>query len=215
MTDCDIALHDMTFAYRRNAVPVLTDVSAEFHKGSITVLTGASGSGKSTLLYILALMLRTMRGSVMWRGSSVSQLSDHDRARIRAQHMGFVFQDAMLDPARPVLDNVLEGGLFAGMDRADAAASAAELLEELGVSARRDHRPGEISGGQAQRVGLCRALVNEPTVIFADEPTGNLDERSARVVWRVLEDRADRGATVIVATHDLSLASAADKRLEL
>nr|WP_232229595.1 ATP-binding cassette domain-containing protein [Cellulomonas bogoriensis] len=193
----------------------MQDVDVEFPAGAITALTGPSGSGKSTLLYVLALLLRPTSGHVEWDGRAVEGLDDGARSRLRAARAGFVFQDAMLDPGRTVLDNVCEGALFAGMPRREAERRAVELLERIGVSHRIDHRPGEISGGQAQRVALCRALLTDPDVVFADEPTGNLDHASAEVVWQALTHRARAGATVVVATHDEALAERSDHRVVL
>lgn len=210
-----VACDGLTVRYRRGAAPVIADLTAEFAPGTVTAITGPSGSGKSTLLYVLALMLRPWEGGVLWAGADVSQLPDGERARLRAAKAGFVFQDAMLDPARTVLDNVCEAGVFAGLTRAAAVSRATGLLHRFGVDHRADHRPGEISGGQAQRVGLCRALVTDPEVVFGDEPTGNLDAEAAAVVWDALADHATCGATVIVATHDQALARAADRHLEL
>ncbi|MDR2723024.1 MAG: ATP-binding cassette domain-containing protein [Cellulomonadaceae bacterium] len=205
-----LTARDLTFAYRRGAPVVLDRLNLECEPGSVTVLTGPSGAGKSTLLYLLALLLPASQGSVEWDGRSVESLPDGERSRLRAAHSGFVFQDAMLDPSRTVVDNVLESALFAGIDPQTARQRADELLAEFGISHRGDHRPGEISGGQAQRVALCRALVTNPDVVFGDEPTGNLDADSARIVWDALIRHAACGATVVVATHDESLAQAAD-----
>jgi ABC-type lipoprotein export system ATPase subunit len=119
----------------------------------------------------------------------------------------------MLDPSRTVLDNVYESALFAGISREVAHERARGLLTEFGLAHRAEHRPGEISGGQAQRVALCRALVTEPDVVFGDEPTGNLDSDSAKIIWDALVAHAARGATVVVATHDKSLAKAADRNV--
>ncbi len=210
-----LAVEHLTFAYRKRSEPIIEDLSAGFPAGSVTTVTGPSGSGKSTLLYILALMLRIREGRVVWDGRSVAQLADDQRSRIRASKVGFVFQDAMLDPARSILDNVCEAALFAGMPMSAARSHARELLERFGVEHRSAHRPGEISGGQAQRVALCRALLTSPSVVFGDEPTGNLDARSAAVVWDALVAHARSGATVIVATHDEALAEQADHRLVL
>jgi len=205
--------HDVTFSYRRGGERILDGVTITMEPATVTVLTGASGAGKSTLLYVLALLLRATSGSVVWDGKAVESLPDAGRSQLRAARSGFVFQDAMLDPSRTVRDNVLEGALFCGLDPVATLRRAEDLLDMFGVAHRADHRPGEISGGQAQRVALCRALVNDPDVIFADEPTGNLDQESATVVWDALRGHADRGATVIVATHQEDLARLADQHV--
>lgn len=210
-----ITAENLTFAYGVRRAPVLNAVSLRCNPGTMTVLTGPSGSGKSTLLYILALLLGVRHGKVLWNGKRADSLPDTERARLRATHSGFVFQDALLDPTRTVVDNVCEAALFAGMPRRRAQSFADGLLKEFGVLHRSTHRPAEISGGQAQRVALCRALVTDPGVIFADEPTGNLDDASAHIVWDALERRAKAGATVIVATHDTRLVSRANQSIEL
>lgn len=210
-----VTAEDLRFGYRRTNAPVIDGFSYRFAAGTLTSLVGASGSGKSTLLYLLALMLKPTAGRIEWRGQSTQDMRDDRRAQLRAAHSGFVFQDAVLDPSRSVLDNVREGGLFAGLDRATSTSRAYELLAHLGLESRAKHRPGQVSGGQAQRVALCRALVSRPSVIFGDEPTGNLDTDSADVVWDELRRQADRGATVIVATHDLARARGGDHTVDL
>lgn len=198
-----ITVEGLQFRYRGSSPLVIADLTHEFREGQITVVTGPSGCGKSTLLYLLGLMLTPSAGCIRWSdGVDVSSLPDPERSRLRAEFVGFVFQDALLDPSRSIVDNVAEGGLYAGMERADTAANARRLLKHFGVSHRADHRPGEISGGQAQRVALCRALVKEPQLILADEPSGNLDEVNANVVWDALSAAASAGRTVVVATHD-------------
>lgn len=210
-----IRAEGLTFTYRRGTPPVITDYSGEFPRGAVTALTGPSGSGKSTLLYLLALMLSPSQGRVRWDDQDASSLRDGERSRLRAAHGGFVFQDALLDPARTVMDNILQASLYAGLPRHEASRRGTALLEQLGVGHRHDHRPGEISGGQAQRVALCRALVTSPTFVFGDEPTGNLDRESAHLVWQTLVERARAGATVVIATHDEELADTADQRVRL
>lgn len=196
-----IEVEELWFSYHRRLPPVLEDLSFTFAPGAVTAVTGPSGCGKSTLLYLLGLLLTPSRGRVLYDGTDVSRLPDRERSRIRAARMGFVFQDASLDSTRTVEDNVLEGGLYAGMERRPTQHRAAALLEQFGVSLRTGHRPGEVSGGQAQRVALCRGLLKEPEVLLADEPTGNLDPASSEVVWSALADAAAAGATVIVASH--------------
>ena len=210
-----VGARGLSFAYRSGAAPVIEDLTVDVPTGGVTVLTGPSGSGKSTLLYLLALMIRPTAGEVVWDGRPASRLPDATRSRLRAAQVGLVFQDALLDPSRSVLANVCDSGLFAGMPRPTATARARELMARFGVEHRADHRPGEISGGQAQRVAICRALLTDPRVVFADEPTGNLDVESAEVVWRALADHAAHGATVIVATHHTDLAGRADQEIHL
>lgn len=200
----------LRFGYRRGRAPVLDQFDASFSSGAVTAVTGPSGGGKSTLLYLVGLLLRADAGSISQDGTDLSRLSDPGRSAWRAAHVGFVFQDSLLDPARTIVDNVCEGGLYAGQPARRVRARAAELLERAGVVARFDHRPGEISGGQAQRVALCRALVKEPAVVLADEPSGNLDADSADMVWGMLREAADRGACVVVATHDQGRATGCD-----
>lgn len=192
----------MTFSYRAGGDELFGGLDHVFLPGRISVVTGASGRGKSTLLYLLGLLLSPTAGEIRLNGSAVSGLKDAQRSRLRAESIGFVFQDAALDPTRSVLDNVAEGGIYAGISRRDSESRARELLGRFGVTLRDDNRPGEVSGGQAQRVGLCRALVKSPDVILADEPTGNLDGESAAVVVTALNEAADAGATVVIASHD-------------
>ncbi|KSW21269.1 ABC transporter [Cellulomonas sp. B6] len=197
------------------AVTVVSAIDVALEPGCVTTLSGPSGAGKSTLLYALALLLRPTSGEVLWDGRPVGRVPDGVRSQLRASRSGFVFQDAMLDPTRSVLDNVLEPSLYAGVPRREARRRALDLLDELGVAHRARHRPGEVSGGQAQRVALCRSLVTSPRVLFCDEPTGNLDAGATEIVWSVLEEYARGGSTVVVATHDRGLVARAGARVEL
>ncbi|AEI13384.1 MULTISPECIES: ABC transporter ATP-binding protein [Cellulomonas] len=210
-----LTVRELGFRYRRGAPLVISNLDLDFAQAAVTTITGASGRGKSTLLYLVAGLLRPAAGHVLWDDEVLDTQPDGRRARWRATTSGFVFQDAMLDPARTVMDNVCEPALFAGMAAATARDRAGDLLRRVGVGHRADHRPGEISGGQAQRVAMCRALVTDPPVLFCDEPTGNLDDDSAQVVWEVLTESAAAGATVVVATHDARLAARADERVTL
>ncbi len=210
-----IVVEGLEHRYRHGGELVVQPLSHDFAPGTLTAVTGPSGSGKSTVLYLAALMLTPTRGVIRWGDDDVQGLRDAERSRLRAEHAGFVFQDALLDPSRTALENVLEAAWLAGMAEGPARQRAQELMEQFGVAQRADHRPGEVSGGQAQRIALCRALVKAPEVIFADEPTGNLDADSAEIVWTALRDAADAGATVIVATHDVARAQALGHHVRL
>ncbi len=205
---------DLSFGYVRGA-NVLDRWSATFEPGTMTALTGPSGRGKSTLLYLLGLMLKPSSGHVLLSGRPMDELSDAERARTRALRFGFVFQDAALDPTRTVLDNVTEAILYQGGDRRAAQTKALDLLSRFGVNVHPGRRPGQVSGGQAQRIALCRALLTDPSVLLADEPTGNLDPDTSELVVQALGDHAKLGGTVIVVTHTPGVADACDRRILL
>lgn len=211
-----LGVRDLAFRYARGGEELFNGLTHEFAEGKITALTGPSGRGKSTLLYVLGLMLTPSRGEVLLHGMAQSRIPDAARSRVRAAELGFVFQDSALDPSRSILDSVIEPSLYAGLDRAAALKRATGLLQDLGVGARTNHKPGQISGGQAQRVAVCRALVNNPRVVLADEPTGNLDPANAAGVLDVLAEVAGRGRhTVVIATHDPYVIERADEVLAL
>lgn len=198
-----LGVHALRFAYGRGAQELFDGFTHDFEPGAVTALTGPSGRGKSTLLYVLGLLLTPTSGTVTLDGVAVSGASDAVRAGLRAKRVGFVFQDAELDPTRRVLHSVLEPALYAGHRRADLLPRATALLERFGLAERAEHKPGQVSGGQAQRLALCRALLNEPAVILADEPTGNVDRANAALVLEAFTDAAhEAGRTVVVATHD-------------
>lgn len=209
-----IEARHVRFGFRHD-VAIFDSWSCTVDVGEIVAVTGPSGRGKSTLLYLLGLMVPPDDGGIWLHGDRVDTLSDRERARLRAHEFGFVFQDAVLDGTRTVIDNVLETAMYRNDPPADARRAATALLERLEVSHRSDHRPGEISGGQAQRIAVCRALLGNPSIVLADEPTGNLDSASAAAVEGVLFGHAGRGGTVIVATHDPDLANRCDRILTL
>lgn len=204
----------VTFGYDP-AQPIIHEWDATFEAGEVVAITGPSGRGKSTLLYLLGLMLKPGSGHVLVDGVDAARLPDAPRARMRAHLYGFVFQDAALDATRTVLDNVVETALYRGQPRGKAIHRAAELLTQFGVELRQNARPGQVSGGQAQRIALCRALLNDPRILLADEPTGNLDPASSDVVIDAFHAQAASGATVIVVTHDPQLVARCDRRIEL
>ncbi len=204
----------ISFGYGRG-VPILEDWDASFAAGEVVAITGPSGRGKSTLLYLLGLMLAPRAGQILVEGTDAASRGDAARARMRAGLFGFVFQDAALDATRTVLDNVIETALYRGHPREEAKRRALELMAQFGVDLRATHKPGQVSGGQAQRIALCRALLNDPRILLADEPTGNLDQDSATVVVDAMRAQAASGSTVIVATHDPALVARCDRVIQL
>lgn len=210
-----IAAEGIRHQFTGDADKIFDGLHYEFLPGTQTVISGPSGAGKSTLLYMLALLLTPQDGRIVWGEESVGNLQDSQRSQLRAAHAGFVFQDAILDLSKTAFDNVMEAAWFAGVRPAEAKRRARSLLEQFGLERRSHHVPGEVSGGQAQRIALCRALVKRPSVVFADEPTGNLDADTAQIVWDSLTQAASDGVTVIIATHDPVKVSQADSLLRL
>ena len=209
-----IRLEEVTFGYKPDET-IINNLSWEFASGMMTAVTGPSGKGKSTLLYLIGLLLSPWSGAIHYADVDAVRLSDVKRSAIRASRVGFVFQDAALDSTRTVLDNICESALYTRLPRRTAISRAEELMDRFEVGLRADHKPGEVSGGQAQRIALCRALINQPPVLLADEPTGNLDVRTAGVVIDAFKDHAAYGGTVIVATHDPTIVSVCDEVVEL
>ncbi|MDQ7992737.1 MAG: ATP-binding cassette domain-containing protein [Propionicimonas sp.] len=215
MAESTLAVRDLRFAYRRGAEELFGGLSHDFEPGQVTAVTGPSGRGKSTLLHVLGLLLTPTAGEVLLDGRDVSRVRDSARSAIRASRVGFVFQDSELDQARKVIDSVLEPALYAGNSRQERLAHARELLDRFGLAERANHRPGQVSGGQAQRLAVCRALLNSPDIVLADEPTGNLDRGNAELVLQTLRSTAVGGSTVIVATHDPFVLDQVDRLVAL
>ena len=197
------------------AAPTIENFSLRVDAGEMIAITGPSGRGKSTLLYLLGLMIQPTAGRLVVNGQDYTNQPDEARANARARQFGFVFQDAALDPTRTVLDNVLETTLYRDVGRSESIPAAVDLLTRFGVELRQDAKPGEVSGGQAQRIALCRALLNDPVFLLADEPTGNLDQTTASIVLDALRAQADRDGHVIVVTHDTAVAARCDREVAL
>ena len=205
-----------TFASGSSTLDVLRGVDLTIEHGSITAIVGASGSGKSTLLHCLGALDRPTAGRVAIRGVDLSTLGDADLARVRNRDVGFVFQFHHLLPDFSALENVMLPRLIAGSSHADAEARARELLGAVGLADRVEHAPGELSGGEQQRVAVARALANEPAMVLADEPSGNLDAAASLSLHHLLDRlRRERGVTFLLATHDPELARRADRVLAL
>ena len=188
------------------------DFSAE--QGEVVAIMGASGAGKSTLLQILGTLSTPDSGSLLIEGRDVLRLKGDALSAFRGRRVGFVFQAHHLLPEFSALENVMIPALIAGESKKTALARAERLLGEVGLTARLDHKPSELSGGEQQRVAIARALVNEPAVLFADEPTGNLDSATKQEIHRLLFDLRERlGQTVVIVTHDPELAALCDRTL--
>lgn len=205
-----------TYAQGRKTLEVLRGADLAIDHGEIIALVGPSGAGKSTLLHVAGLLERPDEGEVYFDGVACGSLGDDRRTAMRRRMIGFVYQYHHLLPEFSALENIVIPQLIAGHSRRTAAARAAELLEMLGLGERMDHRPGQLSGGEQQRVAIGRALANAPKVLLADEPTGNLDPHTANDVFAMLLDLArDVGLAAIVATHNPSLAAQMDRTVRL
>ena len=196
-------------------VEVLHDVDLAVEEGEFVAIMGASGSGKTTCLEILGAISRPSKGSYRFEGESVERFSDDALADLRARRMGFVFQTFNLMPRMSALRNAALPLLYAGLPRDERERRAAEMLRRVGLGHRLDRRPAQLSGGERQRVAIARALVNRPRVIFADEPTGNLDEANGREVLAMFHELHREGSTLVVVTHSEEVASEARRVVRL
>ncbi len=201
---------------RSGPLSVLRHISFELQRGEALAVMGPSGSGKSTLLHVLGTLDRPTSGRVKLEGKDPFTLTERDLADFRNQHIGFVFQDHHLLPQCSVLENVLIPTLVGSNNRADVETWARQLLERVGLSARLEHRPAELSGGERQRVAVARALIRHPSLLLADEPTGNLDRHSAQAVGQLLLDLHHQEQTMlIVVTHSVELARTFPRQMEM
>lgn len=204
-----------SYPHRRQNVTALQDATAEFPAGDFVSIVGPSGSGKSTLLLMLGGMLSPTSGRVLLEGQSLYDLGYDGRARLRRQRIGFVFQTFNLIPYLTALENVKVPLYLSGTSDAEQETKASALLERVGLGDRLDHKPGELSVGQQQRVALARMLANDPAVILADEPTGNLDPETSQQVIQFFEQFNEEGRTIVMVTHDPRAAARARRTLKL
>ncbi|MFP4635003.1 MAG: ABC transporter ATP-binding protein [Nitriliruptoraceae bacterium] len=197
-------------------VPALRGVSFEVDRGDYVAIVGSSGSGKSTLLNLLGALDRPTAGSVRYDGRDVREMSDAELAELRNRRIGFVFQSFHLLPRMTAVDNVALPLVYRGGTPRSRRQAAVDALEQVGLADRLQHRPTELSGGQQQRVAMARALVTEPALILADEPTGNLDTVTGRDIMGLLEQlQSQRGTALVVITHEREIAARARRRIEL
>ena len=198
------------------SLEVLRGVSFDIERGSVVSIVGASGAGKTTLLQIMGTLSRADRGEVLIDGVATEKLNDNDLSVFRNRRIGFVFQAHNLLPEFTALENVCLPGFIAGRDKEEVEAQAVELLRGLDLSERALHKPAQMSGGEQQRVAVARALINQPAVLLADEPSGNLDTHNRRELHRLFFELRERtGQTVVIVTHDEELASSTDRTLRL
>ena len=209
-----IVAKDLYKSYKK--LQVLKGISLEIHKGEIVSIVGASGAGKSTLLHILGTLDNADAGTVQFLEQDLKRLSEKQLTQFRNQHIGFIFQFHNLLPEFTALENVCMPAWLAGKKNKDTETKALEILELLGLQERSKHFPSEMSGGEQQRVAVARALMNQPSVIFADEPSGNLDSANARELHQLFFTLREKFAqTFIIVTHNQELADMADRKIEL
>ncbi|WP_396151261.1 ABC transporter ATP-binding protein [Flavobacterium sp.] len=203
------------FVLGSETIYVLKGIDLEINKGEYVALMGPSGSGKSTLMNILGCLDSSTSGTYILNGKDVSKMHDDELAEIRNKEIGFVFQTFNLMPRTTALDNVALPMVYAGYSKSERNERATEVLTQVNLADRMDHKPNELSGGQRQRVAIARALVNKPSIILADEPTGNLDSKTSEEIMGLFNDIHKNGNTVILVTHEEDIAAYAHRIIRL
>jgi putative ABC transport system ATP-binding protein len=217
MTDSVLHLRGITRDFQLGAqtVHVLKGIDLDVERGDYVALMGPSGSGKSTLMNVLGCLDTPTSGTYVLAGRDVSRMAEAELAAVRNQEIGFVFQTFNLIPRQTALDNVALPLVYAGISKEERLDRAADVLRSVGLGDRMDHRPNQLSGGQRQRVAIARALVNKPSLILADEPTGNLDSTTSDEIMRLFDDIHKAGNTLVVVTHEEDIAQHAQRIIRL
>ena len=217
MTDSVLELKGITKDYRMGdtTMRVLHGIDCEVKRGEYVAIIGPSGSGKSTLMNIIGCLDRPTGGTYHLNGTDVSRLADDELARIRNREIGFIFQSFNLLARQDALHNVMQPLVYRGMRIAERRRRATEALSNVGLADRLHHRPNQLSGGQRQRVAVARALVGEPALILADEPTGNLDSRTSTEIMRLFDELNSRGHTLVIVTHEPDIAQHTQRIIRL
>jgi putative ABC transport system ATP-binding protein len=211
-----LQLEDATKVYPTSPpVQALRGVSLTVRRGELVGIVGPSGSGKTTLLHLMGTLDRPSSGTVRLAGFDVAKMADADVAALRATRIGFVFQQFFLAEYQTILDNVADGLLYAGVRQSERRERAREALDLVDLGSRLRARPTQLSGGQRQRVAIARALVGQPAIVFADEPTGNLDQATGQSILSLLDQLHNRGVTIVLITHDRSIAERMPRRVEM
>lgn len=203
------------FKLGQETVHVLKSIDLDIERGEYVAIMGPSGSGKSTLMNIIGCLDTATAGTYILNGKDVSKMSDDELADVRNTEIGFVFQTFNLLPRTTALDNVALPMVYAGISKTEREIRATEVLNDVGLSDRMDHKPNQLSGGQRQRVAVGRALINRPSIILADEPTGNLDSMTSLEILNLFEDIHNAGNTVIIVTHEEDVAARAKRTIRL
>lgn len=212
-----IRLENVKKTYHMGEVDVhaLRGINLKIENKEFLAIVGPSGSGKSTLMHIMGLLDTPTEGRVFLDGKDVSTLTEEERANLRNKHIGFVFQTFNLLPRTSALENVAMPLIYAGVGKEEREKKAKKALEQVGLGERLDHQPTQLSGGQQQRVAIARALVTNPKIIFADEPTGNLDTESGKEVMQLLGKLNKKGNTIVLVTHELDIATQTERTIEI